>query len=57
MGYNRDMRAYAGAHRSMVIRNDTITDELYQRFGKNIVQTGGEIESLNLLKKNGLIDE
>ena len=32
MGYNRDMRAYAGAHRSMVIRNDTITDELYQRF-------------------------
>ena len=36
---------------------DQSLSELYQRFGKNIVQTGGEIESLNLLKKNGLIDE
>ncbi len=32
MGYGRDMRAYASAHRNMVIRNDTISDELYQEY-------------------------
>ena len=31
MGYNRDMSAYAGAHRNMVVRNDTISDELYKK--------------------------
>lgn len=30
MGYNKDMQAYASAHRNMVIRNDTISDELYR---------------------------
>ena len=29
MGYSRDVSAYAGAHRNMVVRNDTISDELY----------------------------
>lgn len=32
MGYNRDMQAYASAHRNMVVRNDTISDELYQKY-------------------------
>ncbi|HCI73402.1 MAG TPA: citrate synthase [Lachnospiraceae bacterium] len=32
MGYNRDMQAYASAHRNMVIRNDTISDALYKEF-------------------------
>lgn len=32
MGYSRDMKAYASAHRNMVVRNDTISDELYQKF-------------------------
>ena len=31
MGYNRDMQAYSSAHRNMVIKNDTISDELYQK--------------------------
>ena len=30
MGYSRDVSAYAGAHRNMVVRNDTISDELYR---------------------------
>ena len=32
MGYGRDMQAYASAHRNMVIRNDTISNELYQQY-------------------------
>lgn len=32
MGYDRDMKAYAGAHRSMVMRNDTISGELYSEY-------------------------
>lgn len=32
MGYNRNMQAYSSAHRSMVIKNDTISDELYQKY-------------------------
>lgn len=30
MGYSRDVSAYAGAHRNMVVKNDTISDELYK---------------------------
>ena len=32
MGYNRDMQAYANAHRSMVVKNNTISDELYREY-------------------------
>ncbi|MBP3873613.1 MAG: citrate/2-methylcitrate synthase [Lachnospiraceae bacterium] len=32
MGYGRDMQAYASAHRNMVIRIDTISNELYQQY-------------------------
>ncbi len=30
MGYSKDVSAYAGAHRNMVIKNDTISDALYK---------------------------
>ena len=30
---------------------------LYERFGKDIIRTGGEIQSLNVLKKGKLIDD
>ena len=32
MGYNRNMQAYANAHRNMVMKNDAISDELYNQF-------------------------
>ena len=32
MGYHKDMRIYADAKRETVIRNDTISDELYREF-------------------------
>ena len=30
MGYSKDVSAYAGAHRNMVIKNDMISDALYK---------------------------